>query len=740
MQLTRWPLWLQLTSAMVAASILVAVVAGQVMRVIETDFLRDELRRESLRTSEALTENLARPVAEGDARELGVVLQRTRRDNASIHSVALIDAAGRTVSRWVGGGEVSPGEVFYFSIPTRIPGTGQGQLVVSWNVAGLLRNIERHVDRLRLNVFLIVGLLSGLLVVLMHFLVMRPVDALRRGLDALSRGGAQARPRLPVFAASELVRLAASLGELGRHQLELRETQASLEEARNRAEVASEAKGRFLAVMSHEIRTPINGVVGSLELLGDGGLNPTQRSLLNNAIRSADSLLEIINEILDFSRVESGRVQLEQVDFQLEAQVNDVASSISGLVDPGRVELVVDFDPALPERICGDPLRLRQVLTNLLGNAVKFTEAGTVMLRARRGDGDRLHLEVRDTGIGIPPEQQANLFQPFTQADSSTTRRYGGTGLGLSIVKQLVELMGGTIDLESTPGAGSNFRVDLPLDSREPPRRIDAGSLAGARALLVEDNPFAAEALTGYLRSFGLQVAAAAEAVGAVAEARGTPYLILDAGVVNDSGGAAFIHALRAAVSDADTHVVLLVPPGVPVPDAARIDAVVLKPVKRGELITALMEPRADEVAAGPRDGVAAAAGKGVVLLVDDNPMNLQVAAALLERLGLETDTAASGDEALSRLADRRYDVVLMDEQMPGMDGLEATRRLREREGGNCRTPVVALTANTDTAAERRCLEAGMDAFIAKPVRRKALRSVLSRWLTDLPVADEGGA
>ena len=735
MRLTRWPLWLQLTSAMALASIGVALVAGNAMRDIETDYLRDELRRESLRASQALTTALAGPVAAGNESALRALLARsTWRDDAHVHSLALIDAAGRTVSRWVASAEDEPGEVLYFSVATNIPGSGQGQLVVSWKVGQLVADIQRHVERIRLNVFFTVGLLSGVLVVLVHFLVMRPVDSLRRGLDALSRGESGASMRLSALAASELNRLAGSLGELGRYQRELRETQASLEQARHAAEAASEAKGRFLAVMTHEIRTPINGVIGSLDLLVDDALSATQRSLIANAQRAADSLLEIINEILDFSRVESGRLQLEAVEFALEAQINDVAGGMAGLIDPQRVELVVDFDPALPERVCGDPLRLRQVLTNLLGNAAKFTEDGAIVLRARAIDGG-LRVEVTDTGVGIAREQQSALFQPFTQADSSTSRRYGGTGLGLSIVKQLVELMGGRIGIESAPGRGSTFWLEMPLVARSAPGVRRAPALDAALVLLIEDQDCARGALAAYLASFGMQVLQAADAAAALACVRETPrrvaYLVLDAGVLAAGGGAALIDLLRADAHE-DLRTVLLIVPGIPVADDLPVDGAVLKPVTRAELLAALAPGDGDETHAGRSGRGAAPATTRRVLLVDDNPMNLQVAAAMLERLGLAVDSAASGEEALASLAERRYDVVLMDEQMPGMDGREATRRLREREGAAQRTPVLALTANADAGAEQRCLDAGMDAYLAKPVRRSGLRDALLRWIPEL--------
>ena len=667
----RWPLWLQITLAMSIASVAVAVAAGALMRTIETDFLRDELRRESVRTAQAMTLALGKPAVAGDTLALEAVAERADRRDARIHSVALLDAGGRTVSRWVRDREVTPGEIFYYSFPAEMPGGARGSLVVSWDVGRLVREIAQHVERLQLDVFLVVGVLGAVLVVLVHFLVISPVDALGRGLDQLARGETEARFRLPRLAAAELVRIARSLADLGRYQRELRETQASLEKARRAAEAASEAKGRFLAVMSHEIRTPINGVIGNLEVLADSTLDASDRALVAAAQRAASSLLENINEILDFSRLESGALELEEVEFALEAQLDDIAAGITGLLDPSRVKLVVDFDCALPERVRGDPLRLRQVLTNLLGNAAKFTHDGAIVLRARGAGGGRLALEVADSGIGIAPEQQATLFEPFTQADSSTSRQYGGSGLGLSIVKQLVELMGGAVSLDSAPGRGSTFRVDLPLSPTSPPRDLRVEGSEARRLLLLDDRPQSVDALGAAVASLGF----ATSPDEALALAPGAHAALLDGLLVTAAGGAAWVDRLRTAAGGRP-QVLLRVPPGVRVPEGAAVDAVVLEPVRRDELRAALAaRPTAPDDA--PPQAAPLTAAR--VLVVDDNAMNREVALAMLERLGVDADSAGSGDEALERAAAVHYDVVLMDEQMPGMDGRETTRRLRRR-------------------------------------------------------------
>jgi signal transduction histidine kinase/CheY-like chemotaxis protein len=740
---------------MAAASIAVAAAAGYFMRTIETDYLRDELRRESLTAAQTLSTGMSLVRTGDGSYELGKLAALARHGDTRIYSLALVDGDGRTITRWVSTSDAALDEVIYFRVPARIPARPDSQLIVSWNVAAQIGRVEQHVERIRSNVFVAIALLSGLLVLLMHFLVVRPVGTLREGLDRLARGGSSAVLSLSRFAAAELARLGQSVRELGRYQHELRDAQESLVDAHRRAELASEAKGRFLAVMSHEIRTPINGVVGNLELLDDAQLSTAQHALVSNAQRSADSLLEIINEILDFSRIESGRLQLENTELQLEAQLNDVASSISSLLNPAAVELVVDFDPALPGKIIGDPLRLRQVLTNLLGNAAKFTAAGHIVLQATLEPDRHLQLSVRDSGIGIDAQQQRLLFEPFTQADSSISRHYGGTGLGLSISKQLVELMGGQISVESEPGHGSVFRVQLPLIECAPPRQFatpaDAlGDTAGDacnRVVLLVSNSNARDALSRYVRGMGLTPLCADDEQGARAHVRDAGrnlYALVVDSVVVAAQLPALVMRLRDAMALRDVKVILLLPAGVAVAQDMVFDAMVLKPVKRGELYAALIGTQSlpDADSAGRVAGIDGSreAARGQVLLVDDNPMNVQVAQSMLQRLSLAVDTANSGEQALQCLADHAYDVVLMDEQMPGMDGLETTRLLRERErrdeGEQRHTIVVALTANADSEAQQRCLAAGMDGFLAKPVRRKALRAMLAGWIANLPVDD----
>ena len=738
----RWPLWLQLTLALIGTSLLVAILVGESLRQRETDYLRDLLRRESIRTSQALISTLSR--ATDKRRQIDAIIARASRPDAAIYSVRFVaNFSGRTKVLWPDRPSAVSHTVFYYRFPVVINRLGPGQLVVSWDVAGLLANIKSHVRKLWIEVIVTVGALGVILVLLINFIVIRPVNRIRAGLDSIARGQTPEPVHFWPVIASELDRLGTTVADLNRYQQELRSTQQSLQVAREEAEHASEAKGRFLAVMSHEIRTPFNGVIGNLELLADSRLGATERSLLKSAQRSADSLLEMINEILDFSRLESGRLTLEDTEFQLEAQINDVVSAMAGIVDHEQVSLVVDFDARLPGRVRGDPLRIRQVLSNLLSNAVKFTRSGHIEVKVQRLDERHWRVEVNDTGIGIDEAAQASLFEPFTQADDSTSRHFGGTGLGLTICKQLVEMMGGTIGIASRPGLGSQFWFELPLVELEPARQFRDPAVNGKRALLMEKDTVCARVLDHGLRAFAVDtetVSSGADLLQWITDNAPPEFMLLDAGMLSEAGGNALLEAIRGRCTPAVPRIVILASLGARLLESSLYDAVLLKPVKRTDLFNVLCgntqsDTSVDSLERERDDPPQAVDGR--VLLVDDNPMNLQVARAMLERLGIGVDTATSGEEALAQFDEHPYQVVLMDEQMPGMDGLEATRRIRARAGSDHEVPVIALTANADSQAEQRCLEAGMNGFLSKPVRRKQLRSVLGQWLPD--VLDKAG-
>ena len=717
----------------------VAYITGEYMRTVQTRTLEDSFQKHSEKTFRMLFATSLDAVLSEDTPVLETIVAQSIELDSDIHGLSIVNEFNQTLAEWQSNTVIPESLQIPFEQDVVFEGESFGSISIVWNASTQRQTVRDHVNKIWAYTITAFTLIALIVMFVVMRLVIAPIRAIHSKLVEIQND--QHGEPITVQAARELDELADTVNELG-NLIELKQArEKELEET-------SKSKSEFLANMSHELRTPMNGVLGMLNLLSKTDLDSSQTDCVDTAVSSGKNLLSLINDILDFSKIEAGRLDFESIDFNLLSLVEDTCSALATQAHSKDLELVTDLDLSIPLMVNGDPTRTRQVLTNLMGNAIKFTTEGEIIVRTKYTDPAKglVTFEVHDSGVGISASAIESIFESFAQADGSTTRRFGGTGLGLTISKQLVEGLGGEIVVTSVPNKGSTFAFTIPFsacDEVAEPKVYN--KLVGANVVLLEGNKTSRASLHNCLKLLGANVSSydtGVKGLKHLAKYSKKVDALLVSGKLTDMTGLDFVGSISKEREYDDIKVMSLVymssqSHGLLANDNARVGAHLSKPVRLESLHSILSDLISGDITGQLTDKKATESADseqvcgGKVLVVEDNEINQMVALGMLESLGYEVDTADNGLLALEALEDEVYDVILMDCQMPEMDGYEATRRIRTHENRRVASiPIIALTANAMSGDAEKCIAAGMDDYLSKPFEPELFEKKLVDWTT----------